>query len=183
MRLQPLAGEASSETHSRFHDPECLSRRGRERSSKGSARSMATGAASSSGTCGPAKTCPTISTTIPALPPLRRRSAISGTIPFRSRRRYLVIAVEHSFDFGGGEGRRFGVFDAGRGDGGDITVLTSGGGVLRSDRGWRRRVPAVCRTGLPSRRSTQPRSPARGLSRSSTRAGRCRARRWRGSTP
>src|SRR5206468_310690 len=33
------------------------------------------------------------------------------------------IVVEHSFDFGGG-GRRFGVFDAGRGDGGDITVLT-----------------------------------------------------------
>src|ERR1700730_1984022 len=33
--------------------------------------------------------------------------------------------VEHSGDFGAGEGRRFGVFDAGRGDGGDITV-TSG---------------------------------------------------------
>lgn len=33
------------------------------------------------------------------------------------------VVVEHSFDFGGGEGRRFGVFDAGRGDGGDITLL------------------------------------------------------------
>ena len=35
--------------------------------------------------------------------------------------------VEHSFDFGAGEGRRFGVFDAGRGDGGDITVLSPNG--------------------------------------------------------
>jgi hypothetical protein len=34
------------------------------------------------------------------------------------------MAIEHSFDFGGGEGRRFGVFDAGRGDGGDITLLS-----------------------------------------------------------
>jgi hypothetical protein len=32
--------------------------------------------------------------------------------------------VEHSFDFGVGEGRQFGVFDAGRGDGGDITLLS-----------------------------------------------------------
>jgi hypothetical protein len=31
---------------------------------------------------------------------------------------------EHSFDFGVGEGRQFGVFDAGRGDGGDITLLS-----------------------------------------------------------
>jgi hypothetical protein len=35
--------------------------------------------------------------------------------------------VEHSFDFGAGEGRRFGVFDAGRGDGGDITVSSPNG--------------------------------------------------------
>jgi hypothetical protein len=34
------------------------------------------------------------------------------------------VVVEHSFDFGTGEGRRFGVFDAGQGDGGDITLLT-----------------------------------------------------------
>jgi hypothetical protein len=33
--------------------------------------------------------------------------------------------VEHSFDFGAGEGRRFGVFDAGS-DGGDITILSGG---------------------------------------------------------
>ena len=33
--------------------------------------------------------------------------------------------VEHSFDFGAGPGRRFGVFDAGRGDGGDITVTSA----------------------------------------------------------
>jgi len=33
--------------------------------------------------------------------------------------------VEHSFDFGTGEGRRFGVFDAGRGDGGDIAVTSA----------------------------------------------------------
>jgi hypothetical protein len=34
-------------------------------------------------------------------------------------------AVEHSFDFGAGEGRRFGVFDAGS-DGGDIAILSPG---------------------------------------------------------
>jgi hypothetical protein len=33
--------------------------------------------------------------------------------------------VEHSFDFGAGEGRRFGVFDTGS-DGGDIAILSSG---------------------------------------------------------
>jgi hypothetical protein len=33
--------------------------------------------------------------------------------------------IEHSFDFGAGTGRRFGVFDAGRGDGGDITVMSA----------------------------------------------------------
>jgi hypothetical protein len=33
--------------------------------------------------------------------------------------------VEHSYDFGVGDGRRFGVFDAGNGDGGDITLLQS----------------------------------------------------------
>src|SRR6266446_536187 len=33
--------------------------------------------------------------------------------------------VEHSFDFGAGAGRRFGVFDAGKGDGGDITVMSA----------------------------------------------------------
>jgi hypothetical protein len=33
--------------------------------------------------------------------------------------------VEHSYDFGVGDGRRFGVFDAGKGDGGDITLLQS----------------------------------------------------------
>ena len=31
---------------------------------------------------------------------------------------------EHSFDFGVGEGRQFGVFDTGRGDGGDIILLS-----------------------------------------------------------
>jgi hypothetical protein len=35
------------------------------------------------------------------------------------------IAVEQSFDFGAGEGRRFGVFDTGS-DGGDIAILTPG---------------------------------------------------------
>ena len=35
------------------------------------------------------------------------------------------VVVEHSFDFGEGGGRQFGVFDAGQGDGGDITLLTS----------------------------------------------------------
>jgi hypothetical protein len=35
------------------------------------------------------------------------------------------IAVEHSFDFGAGEGRRFGVFDTGS-DGGDIAILSPG---------------------------------------------------------
>lgn len=34
------------------------------------------------------------------------------------------IVVEHSFDFGNG-GRQFGVFDGGRGDGGDVTLLSS----------------------------------------------------------
>lgn len=38
----------------------------------------------------------------------------------------LGIVVEHSFDFGAGEGRHFGVFDAGS-DGGDIAVLSPGG--------------------------------------------------------
>jgi len=33
--------------------------------------------------------------------------------------------VEHSFDFGAGDGRRFGVFDTGS-DGGDIAILSSG---------------------------------------------------------
>ena len=36
----------------------------------------------------------------------------------------LGTVVEHSFDFGAGDGRQFGVFDAGRGDGGDITLLS-----------------------------------------------------------
>jgi hypothetical protein len=35
------------------------------------------------------------------------------------------VVVEHSFDFGEGGRRQFGVFDAGQGDGGDITLLTS----------------------------------------------------------
>jgi hypothetical protein len=35
--------------------------------------------------------------------------------------------IEHSFDFGAGEGRRFGVFDAGRGDGGDVALLSPQG--------------------------------------------------------
>ncbi len=35
------------------------------------------------------------------------------------------VAIEHSFDFGAGEGRRFGVFDAESGDGGDVTLLSS----------------------------------------------------------
>ena len=34
------------------------------------------------------------------------------------------VVIEHSFDFGEGGGRQFGVFDAGRGDGGDITLLS-----------------------------------------------------------
>jgi hypothetical protein len=34
------------------------------------------------------------------------------------------MVFEHSFDFGVGERRQFGVFDAGRGDGGDITLLS-----------------------------------------------------------
>jgi hypothetical protein len=34
------------------------------------------------------------------------------------------IVVEHSFDFGDGGGRQFGVFDAGRGDGGDVALLS-----------------------------------------------------------
>jgi hypothetical protein len=34
------------------------------------------------------------------------------------------IVVEHAFDFGGGAGRQFGVFDAGRGDGGDVALLS-----------------------------------------------------------
>jgi len=34
------------------------------------------------------------------------------------------IVIEHSFDFGDGNGRQFGVFDTGRGDGGDITLLS-----------------------------------------------------------
>ena len=37
----------------------------------------------------------------------------------------LGAVVEHSFDFGAGEGRRFGVFDRGT-DGGDITVVSPG---------------------------------------------------------
>jgi len=35
------------------------------------------------------------------------------------------MVIEHSFDFGAGGGRRFGVFDAERGDGGDVTVLSA----------------------------------------------------------
>lgn len=38
---------------------------------------------------------------------------------------HFGVVVEHSFDFGEGNGRQFGVFDAERGDGGDITLLTS----------------------------------------------------------
>jgi hypothetical protein len=34
--------------------------------------------------------------------------------------------VEDSFDFGVGEGRRFGVFDTGKGDGGDIVIFSPG---------------------------------------------------------
>jgi hypothetical protein len=37
----------------------------------------------------------------------------------------LGTVIEQSFDFGAGEGRRFGVFDAGS-DGGDIVILTPG---------------------------------------------------------
>ncbi|MBV9862832.1 MAG: hypothetical protein JO267_11880 [Alphaproteobacteria bacterium] len=37
----------------------------------------------------------------------------------------LGIVIEHSFDFGSGDGRRFGVFDDGRGDGGDIAIVSS----------------------------------------------------------
>jgi hypothetical protein len=37
----------------------------------------------------------------------------------------FATAVEHSFDFGAGEGRRFGVFDTGS-DGGDIAILSPG---------------------------------------------------------
>jgi hypothetical protein len=36
---------------------------------------------------------------------------------------HFGIVVEHSFDFGGGGGRQFGIFDGGRGDGGDIMLL------------------------------------------------------------
>jgi hypothetical protein len=35
------------------------------------------------------------------------------------------VVVEHSFDFGSGEGRRFGVFDRGS-DGGDVAILSRG---------------------------------------------------------
>jgi hypothetical protein len=35
------------------------------------------------------------------------------------------VVIEHSFDFGDGGGRQFGVFDARRGDGGDITLLSA----------------------------------------------------------
>jgi len=41
----------------------------------------------------------------------------------------LGTIVEHSFDFGAGEGRRFGVFDLGS-DGGDIVVLSPGGASI-----------------------------------------------------
>jgi hypothetical protein len=34
------------------------------------------------------------------------------------------LVIEHSFDFGFGGGRQFGAFDAGRGDGGDVTLLS-----------------------------------------------------------
>src|SRR5262249_3090223 len=34
------------------------------------------------------------------------------------------LVIEHSFDFGAGGGRRFGVFDA-EGDGGDVTLLSA----------------------------------------------------------
>jgi hypothetical protein len=34
------------------------------------------------------------------------------------------LAIEHSFDFGFGDGRQFGKFDAGRGDGGDVTLVS-----------------------------------------------------------
>lgn len=34
------------------------------------------------------------------------------------------LVIEHSFDFGFGEGRRFGKFDTGRGDGGDIALIS-----------------------------------------------------------
>jgi hypothetical protein len=41
----------------------------------------------------------------------------------------LGVVVEHSFDFGAGAGRRFGVFDAGS-DGGDIAVLSPEGASI-----------------------------------------------------
>lgn len=34
------------------------------------------------------------------------------------------VVIEHSFDFGFGEGREFGKFDTGRGDGGDIALIS-----------------------------------------------------------
>jgi hypothetical protein len=37
---------------------------------------------------------------------------------------HFGIVVEHTFDFGGGDGRQFGIFDTGRGDGGDIALLS-----------------------------------------------------------
>jgi len=40
------------------------------------------------------------------------------------------IVVEHSFDFGGGRGRSFGLFDTGQGDGGDITLLIPQGASI-----------------------------------------------------
>src|ERR1700730_2305651 len=43
--------------------------------------------------------------------------------------------VEHSFDFGTGAGRRFGVFDLGRGDGGDITVMFANAAAVAAPEG------------------------------------------------
>ena len=56
----------------------------------------------------------------------------------------LGIVVEHSFDFGPPEGRRFGAFDRGS-DGGDVVILSPGSGFDRRDRRRRRPVRPVGR--------------------------------------
>ncbi len=84
------------------------------------------------------------------------------------------IVVEHSFDFGDGGGRQFGVFDAGRGDGGDVTLLSSDAASMAATEdgggGFQLFVGPECRDRIAAAGLTQswiialldPNAPSRG---------------------
>ena len=92
----------------------------------GAVRRITTPPAPPSAICGRARGCPITSTTTRS--PDQLATAPSGyqrhdSFPVETAG--FGTVVEHSFDFGAGEERRFGVFDTGS-DGGDIAILSPG---------------------------------------------------------